>query len=125
VKQIRSAVNNNKGFFAFWLLLFFVTASNARNVVSFFQDIHPTEFHHSSPGKYLLSTAVDESEIGIFQLKDSDIDDIEFIYYDNYSLHNPVILPGEEHDFAVAEEYYCAYKIPLYDLYCNWKFHLS
>jgi hypothetical protein len=116
-------VNSNKGLISFWLLLFFITATSARNFVTLFQDIHKGN-NHSKEAKCILSAA-DESDLGTISLKDSDVDDVEFTYYGNYISKKHVILPAEKHNFIPETEHFSAYKIPLYDLYCNWKFHLS
>jgi hypothetical protein len=126
LKAIRTVVNSNKGIFSFWLLLFFLTAATGRNVVPAFQDLHLTEKGHDfKPGKYDVSAAADESDLGTLSPKDSDVDDVEFTYYSNYSSQRSVVVSAEQHDFVEVAEHYPGYNVPLYDLYCNWKFHLS
>lgn len=126
MKAIRTVVNSNKGLFSLWLLLFFLTAATGRNVVPAFQDLHHTEkTHHFKLGKYDVSAAADESDLGSLSPKDSDVDDVEFTYYTNYSNQKSVVVSVEQHNFAKVTEHASCYSIPLYDLYCNWKFHLS
>lgn len=125
MKAVRKIVHTNKEFFSFWLLLFFITASNARNVAPVFQDIHPVENHHANSGKSFVSVAIDDTDFGALSLKDSDVDDIELIYCGNYTAQSSVIVPTEEQSFLQYSKHSSSYKVPLYDLYCNWKFHLS
>ena len=125
MKAIRNIINIRKELISFWLLLFFLTSFNAANIVSFFEDVRASNIHHVEKGKYIVSEAVDESVLSSLQLKDSDIDDIEFTYYGHESSEKTAVLPAEQHNFVQETQNYTAYKVPLYDLYCNWKFHLS
>lgn len=119
-------VNNNKGFFSFWLLLFFLTGFTARNFVYTLPQNHKTEAaHHIPSGKPVVSLLVSggASQSLLDQLQDSDSDDIEVSYYADIVSKN-ITLPVSEHEFAEFAPYNSIYRVPLYDLYCNWKFHL-
>lgn len=125
MKAIRKIVKANKEILSLWLLLFFLAASTGRNVVSVFEPAHSSEAHYEKNGQYSVSAAVDDSILGTISLKDSDVDDIELIYYGDYTAQKQAVLPTEEQNIVQYTEQYSTYKIPLYDLYCNWKFHLS
>lgn len=126
LKALRTAVNRNKGFFSLWLLLCFLSAATARNIVPVFQEVNSTErAHDSKQDKYEISASEGDSALGTLSPKDSDVDDVEFTYYGNYSTQKSTEFPTQQHDFAEITENSYSYNIPLYDLYCNWKFHLS
>lgn len=125
MKAIRKIIDANKEYFSLCLLLVFLTASTARNIVSVFEGIDTIEADYTKKGQYLISADDEDSALGTLSLKDSDADDIELIYYGNYTAQKQLSIPVSGHDFFQESEYLSTYNIPLYDLYCNWKFHLS
>jgi hypothetical protein len=122
-------IGNNKGFFSFCLLFIFLNAGFAKNIAAGFvsksDKVEVT--HHNSVSKYdLTATSLDDSEDNVFdQLKkDSSPDDSEFIFITNFS-SKAIINFQEQHQFAEIGMCSEMYSDSLYDLYCNWKFHLA
>lgn len=125
MKILRTVVKKNKGLFSLWLLLSFITAATARNIAPVFQELSATEkAQNLHPSKYSVTAAADESAFNNLSPKDSDADDIEFICFDDYTNKKSIAFPVNQHDFIEIADFYSGYSIPLYDLYCNWKFHL-
>ena len=130
MKAIRKTVNSNKGFITFWLVLFFFTAGFAKSFVSVFPSNHKSgNTAQTFSSKHVLTTASDSDASLSFidQLKggDGDDNDLEFAFFGNYTFpqfYGPVTA---EKNFAEFTPQNTIYSVPLYDLYCNWKFHLS
>ena len=128
MNRLRKIINSNKGLVAFWLVLFFLSAGLSKSFVSAIS-LHAKKevAAHSTFSKHALTTAAeDDSSLSFLdQLKDSDSDDVEFAFFGNY-YNSPVIpIVANEHKFPQFEAYNNIYSGQLYDLYCNWKFHLS
>ena len=125
-------VNGNKGFISLSLMLLFLNAGLSRFFVFSLPSIHKaieaphygSDASNETTSKHLLS-ALDESDVGfIDQLKkDIDADDVEFVFFGNFS-PKTLIPHFVKHEFSEFISYHNIYKIPLYDLFCNWKFHL-
>lgn len=97
-----------------------------RNIAPVFEGLQGAEKNHvPKPGEYKISASADESLFGSLSPKDPDVDDVEFTYYENYTPKKSIVFPVKQHDFAEIAEHSSGYSVPLYDLYCNWKFHLS
>ena len=130
MKAIRNIVNGNKGFVTFWLVLLFLNAALTRSVL-FASGSGPDSkietTHHDSGSKYDLAAISDDDSglnfPGQFK-KDTDSDDVEFVFFGNYS-PKPQIHRLAKQGFSETGLYHEGYKVPLYDLFCNWKFHLS
>ena len=127
MEAIRKMVNSNKGFITFWLVLFFFTAGFAKSFVSVFPSNEKSGTFHTSLSKHVLTTASDDnaSLSLIDQLKDSDGNDLEFAFFGNYAFPQFCAPVTAGQNFAEFTSYHKTYSVPLYDLYCNWKFHLS
>jgi hypothetical protein len=119
-------VNGNKGFISLLLIFLFLAAGLTRNLIFTLPSIHKAEASHfNSSSKYLLTAATGEESGQSFldQLKDSDADDVEVLFFSNY-ITKLIIPPAAKHEFSDFTPYRSLYRVPLYDLYCNWKFHL-
>ena len=119
--------NGNKGYITFWVVLFFLTAGLAKSLVTAFPSGHKKDLTHSTFAKNVLTqTTEDGSGLSFLdQLRDSGADDLEFAFFGSFTI--PHFLPAiaSRQKFAEFSPYCNIYSVSLYDLYCNWKFHLS
>ena len=128
MNRLRKIINNNKGVVAFLLVLFFLTAGLSKSLISAMSlNAKKETATHNTLSKHALTPAdgAESSLSFLDQLKDTDTDDVEFAFFGNYI--NPSFLPNvaKEHKFPQFVAYNNIYSGQLYDLYCNWKFHLS
>ena len=128
MNRLRKIINNNKVAVAFLLVLFFLTAGLSKSFVSAISlNIKKETATHNTLSKHALTSTDGEGASLSFldQLKDTDSNDGEFAFFGNY--YNPQFLPvvAKEHKFSEFVAYNNIYSGQLYDLYCNWKFHLS
>lgn len=129
VKAIRKMVNSNKGFITFWLILFFLNAGFAKSITSNAAigfDKTGTEHHNTGSKHDLTAISDDDSESGfLYQIKKGlDTDDLDLAFFGNYSSKS-VTYFQRQHQFADGGIRPEIYGNSLYDLYCNWKFHLA
>ena len=129
MKSIRKMINSNKGFAAFLLLFVFLNAGFMKGITgSIAATSQKTETaRHNSTSKFdIVAASEGDSGSGFFdQLKkDIDPDDTDFILFGTIftKLFSEV---QEQHQFADVTNNPEPYSVPLYDLYCNWKFHLA
>ena len=127
MKAIRKIVNGNKGFIIFWLVLFFLTAGFAKSLASGLS-LKGKSGTGTTFVKHVVNSVKEaDSRLNFLdQLKDgSDSDDLEFAFFGTNNA--PGILPTVDvkHKFTEFSSYNNIYSNSLYDLYCNWKFHLS
>jgi hypothetical protein len=123
-------VNGNKGFMTLWLILVFLNAGLTKSFLSSSVSTSNKEeavAHHNTGSKHdITATSDEESGISfIDQLKKgTDSDDLEFVFFADL-LSKPNIPHLTKYEFSEFGPYRTIYRVPLYDLYCNWKFHLS
>jgi len=122
MNTLRNLVNSNKGFVTFSLVLFFLFAGVAKCLA--FELPANTAKATKEYSKQLLS-AEDDKEVSLsasFQLLD---DDADFIFYPNYNAPKFLVTTaGNRQTVYEAVALAQGYTLPLYDLYCNWKFDL-
>lgn len=127
VKAIRKIVDSNKGVFTFWLIMVFLSALCSKTTTGI-TTVKPgtTEIAHLGCKYHLTATADDNSCTGFFDKleKDFDTDDVEFIFFENQS-SRLFSFNGTTLRVPTADSFQQSYNSSLYDLYCNWKFHLS
>jgi len=128
MNRLRKIINNKKGVVAFLLVLFFLTAGLSKSFVSAISLKAKKEVAEGNTcSKHVLTSlnGAGASLSFLDQLKDTDSDDFEFAFFGNYP--NTQLLPtvAKEHKFSGFIAYNTIYPGQLYDLYCNWKFHLS
>lgn len=122
-------VGSNKGFFSFWLILFFLNAGFAKNIAATaaIKFEKASTDHHTTGSKNDVAAISDsDSDADFFyQLKKGiDTDDLEFTTFGDY-FSKPVVRFQRQHQFADVTVRPEIYRGSLYDLYCNWKFHLA
>lgn len=128
MNRLRKIINNNKGAVAFLLVLFFLTAGLSKSFVSAISlNAKKEGATHGMVSKHTLATANQAGSSLSFldQLKDTDSNDAEFAFFGNYSNPQFLSVVAKEHKFSGFIAYNNVYSGQLYDLYCNWKFHLS
>lgn len=127
VKALRKIIDGNKGIFTFWLIVVFLGVLCIKNTTAV-----PTvksakaQVAHLYCKSDLTGIYDDNYGTGFFDKleKDFDSDDVEFIFFGN--LHSQLFSFSGAKLFIPAVDF-CkqSYNSSLYDLYCNWKFHLS
>lgn len=125
VKALRKIVDCNKGFFTFWLVMVFLGALCIKNIAPVISYSLAKVYVAHSGYKYDLAAISDGSSNDFFDRfeKDLDSDNLEFIPLEN--LYSKVNFPlQEKHQFTISQLQQQAKNDMLYDLYCNWKFHL-
>lgn len=125
MKAIRKIVNSNKGIISFCLVLFFLTAGFAKSFASGL----PFNVKKATRITFVKQVVNQVKQQGsrfsfLDQLKDSDADDFEFALFGNYTAPNSLPVVDTKQKFAEFASYNNIYSNSLYDLYCNWKFHL-
>jgi hypothetical protein len=127
MKQIRKIVNNYKGLVTFVLVLFFLTTGFAKGLTAKGASHFKKETALKNASKQNVSQFVeDQSPLSFLdQLNDSDINDGDFVLFNNFDSSFAVAVIGGQANFAGFPPVTKQYTISLYDLYCNWKFHLS
>ena len=127
MNRVRNIVNSNKGLITFWLLVIFLTAGLSKSLVSVLHTVAKKEAVTHAAFKHVVTTdnAATSSLSFLDQFKDTDSDDLEFAFFGNSV--NPQFLPVvvKQQKFTEFASYSSIYTGQLYDLYCNWKFHLS
>lgn len=124
VRALRKIVNSKKGIFTFWLVIVFMGALCIKNIAPIISAKGQVSY---SGYKYdLTAVSDDDSATGFFDSfdKDFDSDDSEFLLFENLSSKLNFTFQ-EKHQYTITDVPQQAYNDALYDLYCNWKFHLS
>lgn len=112
------------------MLFIFLNAGFAKSVsagsVSKSDKLEVTQQNNSVSKYDLTAASLDDSEDNFFAQfkKDSDSDDSEFIFCNNF-YSKAIINFQEQQQFAEISMRSEMYSHSLYDLYCNWKFHLA
>jgi len=127
MKRIRKITDNNKGFATFCLVLFFVMAGFAKSFAAKMPTHFKKEVALKDVSKHtLVQFVAEESDVSFLdQLTDGDSNDIEFVFFGNDSASKTILPENTERKFTEFAQYKNADASALYDLYCNWKFHLS
>lgn len=125
MNSIRKIVESNKGLVTFMLVLFFLTAGFAKSL-SVKIPVSKGDAKKSYAKQIVSVENEDESSKSFLSsFPDSDADDADLIFFQNYNTPNFLVAEtaGVKHftTFALLSQ---GYDIPLYDLYCNWKFDL-
>ncbi len=128
MKAIKSVIQANRSLTSLLLLFFFLYAGLFRNSVINLSLGTKSEFVHkkSSSKTVEFSQSDEDSNQGFqnqFKKTDSDLDDAEMASSFSLSLQKYVAF-YQSHDFFRFDIFKSLSKLPLYDLFCNWKFHL-
>lgn len=128
MKAIKSVIQANRSLTSLLLLFFFLYAGLFRNSVINLSLGTKSEFVHkkSSSKTVEFSQSDEDSNQGFqnqFKKTDSDLDDAEMASSFSLSLQKYVAF-YQSRDFFRFDIFKSLSKLPLYDLFCNWKFHL-
>ena len=130
MKTIKSIIQANRGIASVTLLFFFLYAGLFRtSVINLSLGTKSEVTYKKSSAKtsteFIQSDGDDDSQNLPAQYKkgDNDLDDAEAILNGDFSFKNAVAL-FQNHDFFSFDFFQAVSKLPLYDLFCNWKFHL-
>ena len=121
-------INNNKGFLSLLLIFVFLNACFVKSISAGAPKFKKSETERRESGSKHDLTAISDtdSESGFFdQLKKGlDTDDLEFAFFGTFS-SKPIAQFQRQQQFADVNMRPEIYRGSLYDLYCNWKFHLA
>ncbi|MFL9843828.1 hypothetical protein [Flavobacterium rhizosphaerae] len=122
--SLKKIGDNPKNIVAFWLMLFFF-ASSLANTFSPVSQSYKYKAAFTKVEKKIVSFAINDDDTIDFsdQLTDTDADDIKFIF-EGYSLPQFNALASHKHFFTSVSLPTIISSIPLYKLFCIWKFHL-
>jgi len=132
MKKIRNITREYKGVISFLLLFVFLYSGLFRSAILDIPSLVSVETKHvssSSSSKQKQLTAISEEDLTQRQLSqfkktDSDADD-EITFFRSYSISEKAAFSVKKRAITQLDLFHSAAKIPLYDLFCNWKFHLS
>lgn len=129
MKTIKSIIQANRGLVSVTLLFFFLYSGLFRTSVINLSlgtksEIAFTKLTAKSSAEFTQSDDDDSQNLPAqYKKGENDLDDVEAILNDDFSFKNPVAY-FQNHNFFSFETYQAVSKLPLYDLFCNWKFHL-
>jgi len=129
MKTIKSIIQANRGIVSVTLLFFFLYAGLFRTSVINLSLGTKSEVTYKksiakSTTEFTQSDDDDSQDLPAqYKKGENDLDDAEAILNDYFSFKNCVAL-FQNHDFFSFETFQAVSKLPLYDLFCNWKFHL-
>lgn len=129
MKIIKSIIQANRGIVSVTLLFFFLYAGLFRtSVINISLGTKSEVAYKKSTAK--STTEFSQSDDGDsqnlpaqYKKGENDLDDVEAILSDDFSFKNRVAF-FQNPDFFSFETFQAVSKLPLYDLFCNWKFHL-
>ena len=130
MKNIRKIVGDFKGLTSFVLLFVFLYSGLIRNSIIDVPSVASIEAHHVSPSKQKQFSAISDEDLNQRQLAqfkkvDNDQDD-EIAYSKSYFVSiRKMAVSVKKKAISKLDLFHSIAKLPLYDLFCNWKFHLS
>ena len=127
MKRIKKITYNNKGFSTFCLVLFFLMAGFAKSFAAKMPTHFKNEVGYKETSKQTLTQFFAEEYDFSFldQLTNGDSNDIEFAFFGVTTSSRTISPENTAREFTEFAQYKNADASALYDLYCNWKFHLS
>jgi hypothetical protein len=125
MKIVKVIIRNNKGLVALMLLLCFLTTGFAKSLNVKLQPSHSGETKKQC-GKQVLNAAEENTSQSFFDTFDSDTDDADLFFHEPFPLQKFSFAEAISIVTKSAYSLYSEnYNVALYDLYCNWKFHLT
>lgn len=123
MKAIRKLIDNNKALFTFGLVFFFLFAGMARSFAAT-KALHG-QVKKEQSGTYLLDGEGDDNRFDELKAFDCDADDLELAFFSEFiptKFFTTVKPAGTYAHFSACKN---SFTVPLYDLFCNWKLHVS
>lgn len=127
MKTVKSVLNNQIGFFSFLLAFIVFYSGSIRGLLT--TDLTSPKVVHLSPSSKNQSDIHQQkatifNAVGQIKTLESEIDEVHFDFtFPKSDLFTFVF---------IERQFFCQFltkinvdKLPLYDLYCNWKIHLS
>ena len=128
---INSLLRQHKRLSSFLFVFIFLYSGIIRGIITFDdEDFIPNYAQHDSETKSNFSTQLNHfnalSIVNQYKEKsESEIDEVHFDIEICFSSHAPLqFLPYLKSLTSKGLSWVNDYKLPLYDLYCTWKFHL-
>ncbi|WP_116786957.1 hypothetical protein [Flavobacterium psychrotrophum] len=125
MNTIRKIVDSNKGFVTFGLVLFFLFTGVVKGF-SLTLPVHKVKAIKETSKQFIAAEDDKEASYSATQqLLDGDADDVDIIFFQNYNSTKFLFTDtAKKQNAYVSAVLAQGYDIPLYDLYCNWKFDL-
>ncbi|MFP9115881.1 hypothetical protein ACLI1A_18215 [Flavobacterium sp. RHBU_3] len=124
MKALKNITTKSKGMTTLCMVLFFLFASVAKG----FAYRLPVNMaaDKKAPAKTWLTVSVKQTTPEVLnQLPDTDGDDSDLVLFYNFTTPNTTTRQSNSpQNNRNAALYSDNYHVPLYDLYCNWKYHL-
>jgi hypothetical protein len=127
MSNLKKIVINNKGIVAFVLMFIFLATGFAKSVIPAVPSFSKKEsLNHHTFKNVLRAGSASSASVNFFDpLKDSDNDDLEFALFGNEPNTYYLEFTSKSQTVTLSDVQHSVYIHQLYDLYCNWKFHLS
>lgn len=124
MKAIRKITNSNKALLSFGLVLFFLFAGLSKSLAGTktTAGVHKKE---QTSGTNLLAAENDCDVQDQLKPFDCDSDDFECTFFGEPVAHRVFTPAMAEKTFVSCNAFKNIYTLPLYDLFCNWKLHIS
>ncbi len=129
MKTLKKILQANRGLASTMLLFLFLYAGLVRNSVLVFASTSQNEITVSKAVSkngtvvYQLDDEDSQNPLTQFKKADNDVDDAEIANDFSFSLKN-FFNYFEKQTIFRFDPFKSIQKLPLYDLFCNWKFHL-
>lgn len=122
-------IGENKGFYTFWLVMLFLNTALVSNVAAAAHHrLNKTEIVHQDAISKCHLTAIsdDNSDSGFFDSLDRGFepDDTDIAIFGDFA-SKIVFSFHKKYQFPRVDINQQSHSDALYDLYCNWKFHLA
>lgn len=128
---INSLLRQHKEFVSFLFVFIFLYSGIVRGVITTdTEDYTPNYVRHDSDTKSNISVQLNHfnalSIVNQYKEKgEAETDEVHFDFEIFFSSHAPLrFLPYPNSFTSKGLAWVNNFKLPLYDLYCNWKFHL-
>jgi hypothetical protein len=124
MKAIRKITNSNKALMSFGLVLFFLFAGWSKSFASpkTTAGIHKKEVN---AGASILAAENDCDAQDQLKAFDSDSDDFEYTFFGETVAYRFLSPAGSDKSVSSCNACKNSFTLPLYDLFCNWKLHIS
>ena len=126
MNNIRKISTQYKITSGFWLMLLFLFALLSKANFSAVQHnvTDSLSGRHDTGKNHLISISGAESCASVLQkIQDNDADDFDAVVFESHGL-NYIVHSGISCSYSTQKLQYTTYKVPLYDLYCNWRHHV-
>lgn len=124
MKTVRHITINNKGFVALLLLLCFLTTGFAKSLNT--TVAAQGTLAKKQPAKQMFGAANEDASQSFLDTSDGDADDAHLFFHEPSATQKfSFAAEGSATSLSAALRYSENYNVALYDLYCNWKFHLG